>query len=272
MTDLKEHREPTVTLPEIVKSAGYVAGAGVAATVGGVVALGTSGCCGSGSSSSSSSSGGDYEAWANTDGAAGRINMQAVQEAFDQASDPSDFEIRINEIWEGDNTVLIKVHTVGANQFVEGWEDLNDDGNIAEGADDKLFTLTRNTQTNQASLSGHGVNSYYTHHYPPHHNHMGGFFTGYLMASLLMRPYYTSPMRRTYIRNHVSTYRASPRYSSMRTRNAGFYNNQRATNPRFNQVSKSYSPARSSFRGSAKSTGSFRRSGSGRTSVRGGGR
>lgn len=270
MTDLKEHREPTITLPEIVKSAGYVASAGVAATVGGVVALGTSGCCGSGGSSSSS--GNDYEAWANTDGAAGRINMQAVQEAFDQATDPSDFENRINEIWEGDNTILIKVYTVGTNQFVEGWEDLVDDGNIVEGQDDKIFTLNRNTQTGQGTLNGHGVNSYYSHSYPPGYSPMGGFFTGYLMASLLMRPYYTSPMRRTAIRSHVSSYRTSPRYSSMRTRNAGFYNAQRASNPRFNAVSKSYSPARSSFRGSAKSTGNFRRSGTGRTSVRGGGR
>ena len=53
MSDLKEHKEPTISLEEIVRSAGYVAGAGVAATVGGVVGLGCERF--------------DYEAWAESE-------------------------------------------------------------------------------------------------------------------------------------------------------------------------------------------------------------
>ncbi len=270
MTNLREHREPTYTLPEIVKNAGYVAGAGVAATVGGVVVLGTSGCCGD--SRSSRSNDFNYEAWADTDGAAGRINMGAVQQAFEQARDPSDFEIRVNQIWEGNFPILVKVHTQGTTQHVEGWEDLNNDGNIVQGQDDKLFTLTRNTQNNQTTLRGHGVNSYYTHTYPPGYSFGGGFMTGYLMGSLMSRPYMTSPARRNVIMSSVRSYRNSPAYSAQRSRNRSFYNTQRS-NPAYRSASKNYSSTRSSFRSSAKSSGGGFRSGGFRsTGVRGGGR
>lgn len=276
MTNLKEHREPNFSLPEILKTAGHVAGAGMAATVGGVVAVTTSGCCGGGSSSSSSSDSFNYEAWAETDGAAGRINMQAVQQAFEQATDPSDFEIRINRIYEGEHPVLIRVYNQGQQQMVEGWEDLDDSGTIVQTSDDKLFTLTRGQQG--ATLQGHGSNSYYTHTYPPTYNPMGGFWTGFLVANM-MRPgwggYYTPMARRSVIVSNVRAYRSSPAYAATRNANRSFFANQRATNPRFAAASRNYSPARQSFRGSVRSSGgSFRRGGGfGRSSsFRGGGR
>jgi hypothetical protein len=248
------------------------AGAGVAATVGGVVVVGTSGCCGG--SSSSSSNDFDYEAWAETDGAAGRINMEAVQQAFEQATDPSDFEIRVNEIYEGQHPILIRVHNVGQNQEVEGWEDLDDDGNIVDANDDKLFSLSRPLSgQGQTTLRGHGSNSYYTHHYPMGYP-MGGFFTGYLMASMLTRPYYTPMANRTRIVNHVRSYRSSPAWAGRTAANRGYMSRARA-NPGFAAASRSYSPARNSFRGSVRSSGgSFRSSGGfGRSSgFRGGGR
>ena len=48
-----------------------------------------------------------YEQWAETDGAAGRINLEEVQEAFKKSESPSEFERRVNEIYEGDSLVLI---------------------------------------------------------------------------------------------------------------------------------------------------------------------
>ena len=276
MKNLREHSEPTFSLPEILKTAGHVAGAGVAATVGGVVAVTTSGCCGGGSSSNSNSNSFNYEAWAQTDGAAGRINMQAIQQAFEQATDPSDFEIRVNRVYEGEHPILIRVHNQGTNQLVEGWEDLNDDGQVAQGTDDKMFTLTRplNGQ-GQTQLRGHGANSYYSHAYPPGHSFGGGFFTGYLMGSLMSRPYVTPPGRRSAILSNVRAYRSSPGYASTRNRNRAFFANQRATNPRFSSARSNVSPARSSFRSTVRNSGgSFRRSsGFGRSSsFRGGGR
>lgn len=260
MSNLREHRKPVLDVPEIVKSAGYVAGAGVAATVGGVVVLGSAGCrCG-----------GDrfeYEAWAETDGAAGRINMQGVQEALEQASDPSDFEDRINQLYEGEHPVLIRVYNSGQNQFVEGWEDLNDDGNVTEGVDDKIFTVTRGPG-NQTTVQGHGANSYYTHAYPMGYNPMGGFFMGFLMANM-MRPgwggYATSPMRRTAIVNNTRAYRSSSAFATTQARNRGFFASQRATNPGFAAAARNHSPARQSFRGRVQSSGGAFRGSVGRT-------
>jgi len=271
MTDLKDHREPSFDLPEILKSAGYVAGAGVAATVGGVVAVTTSGCCG-GSSSSSSSSGSDfdYNAWAETDGAAGRINMQAVQQAFETAQDPSAFELAVNEIYEGEHPVLIRVQNLGTTQSVEGWEDLNDDGMIVDGQDDKMFTLSRGPQGTQ--LEGHGANSYHVHRYPPTYNPMGGMMMGFMAGSMM--GYVTSPMRRSVIMSHTRTYRSSPAYASRRAANRSYFTTQRSTNPRWGASRGRVSPARSSFRSNVRSSGGGfgRSSGFGRSGVRGGGR
>lgn len=271
MTHLKEHREPAFGLSDILKNAGHVAGAGVAATVGGVVVVATNACC-----SSSDSGDFDYEAWAETDGAAGRINMQAVQQAFEQASDPSDFEDRINYVYEGEHPILVRVQTVGTEQHVEGWEDLDDDGQITDANDDKLFTLTRPVSgQGQTTLQGHGANSYYVHHYPPFYPFGGGFFTGYLMGSMLSGGYSTPLMRRTTIVNNVRSYRGSPAFATTRAANSSFFAAQRAINPAFASASRAYSPARSSFRNSVRSTGgSFRSSGGfGRSAgFRGGGR
>lgn len=275
MSNLKEHREPTLGIEDIVKSAGYVAGAGVAATVGGVVALGTTGCrCGGGSSSSGDDF--NYEAWAQTDGAAGRINMEAVQEAIEQASSPTDFEDRVNNIYEGDGVILVRVYNSGQNQLVEGWEDLDENGQITDAADDKLFTLTRGPG-NTTRLDGHGANSYYSRTYPPGYSPMGGFFTGFLVANM-MRPgwggYYTPMGRRTVIMTNRSAFRRSPAFAQARARNSAFMANQRATNPRFAASGSRVSPARQSFRGRVRSSGgSFGRSGRvGGSGFRGGGR
>lgn len=264
MSNLKEHREPTLGIEDIVKSAGYVAGAGVAATVGGVVALGTTGCrCGGDRF--------DYEAWAETDGAAGRINMEAVQEAFQVATSPTDFEDRVNQIWEGENPILVRVYNSGQNQYVEGWEDLNDDGNIAQATDDKIFTLTRGPG-GTATLEGHGANDYYRHSYPP--GYMGGgFWTGFLVANM-MRPgwggYYTPMGRRSVIVSNTRAYRSSAAFAGTRARNSAFFANQRATNPRFASSASRMSPARQSFRSSVRSSGGSFRSSYGRAGGRGG--
>ena len=53
------------------------------------------------------SSGPSYDDWAATDGAAGRINLDEVQ-TFKGAKSVSDFENRVNQIYEGDGLVLIR--------------------------------------------------------------------------------------------------------------------------------------------------------------------
>ena len=50
------------------------------------------------------SSGPSYEDWAATDGAAGRINLEEVQNAFQESESVTEFEKRVNEIFEGDGS------------------------------------------------------------------------------------------------------------------------------------------------------------------------
>ena len=54
------------------------------------------------------SSGPSYEDWAATDGAAGSINLDDVQAAFKDSKSATDFERRVNEIYEGDGLVIIR--------------------------------------------------------------------------------------------------------------------------------------------------------------------
>ncbi len=52
------------------------------------------------------SQGPTYDQWAATDGAAGRINLDDVQAAFKKSDSATEFERKVNEIYEGDGTVL----------------------------------------------------------------------------------------------------------------------------------------------------------------------
>ena len=70
-----------------------------------------------------------YEEWAATDGAAGLINLDAVQDAFKRSKSASDFERQVNEIYEGDGLILILAKNDENGLIVEGWEDLNNDSN-----------------------------------------------------------------------------------------------------------------------------------------------
>ena len=77
-------------------------------------------------------SGPTYDQWAATDGAAGRINLDEVQKAFEDAQSPTDFEKRVNEIYEGDGIILIRVEQNGNSMNLEGWEDLNNSKQIED--------------------------------------------------------------------------------------------------------------------------------------------
>ena len=100
-----------------------------------------------------------YEQWASTDGAAGRINLDEVQHAFKNAQSASEFERRVNEIYEGDGMVLIRARLDDNALILEGWEDLNNNFEIDDSNDDKLFDIVeRNEQNN---MRGYGGNGYY---------------------------------------------------------------------------------------------------------------
>ena len=104
-----------------------------------------------------------YEEWAATDGAAGRINLDEIQEAFKKSDNPTDFEKRVNEIYEGDGIVLIRVDQDGDRMTLEGWEDLDKSGEIADASDDRLFTIVRDHDEHE--MRGYGANGYYRSHF-----------------------------------------------------------------------------------------------------------
>jgi len=91
------------------------------------------------------STGPSAEEWAATDGAAGRINLNEVQEAFKKSNSATDFEDRVNQIYEGDHIVLIRAKQDGQTLVLEGWEDLNSTKTIEDGCLQSLRTTRTST-------------------------------------------------------------------------------------------------------------------------------
>ena len=151
----------------------------------------------------SSSSGPSYSQWAATDGAAGRINLDDVQVAFQESSSATEFESRVNEIYEGDGIILIRARQDGDRLTLEGWEDLDGNSIIDDAADDQLFAIIK--EDDQHQLQGYHANSYYNSHFGA-----GDFLFTYLIFSSLGRGgyyYQTVPGRATTIRQERATYR-----------------------------------------------------------------
>ena len=89
------------------------------------------------------SAGPTYDEWAATDGAAGRINLDDVQDAFKRATSATDFERLVNEVYEGDGIVMVLAKQEDNGLVVEGWEDLDGNYTIEDDKDDLLFSITQ---------------------------------------------------------------------------------------------------------------------------------
>ena len=202
-----------------------------------------------------------YEDWAATDGAAGRINLDDVQDAFKDSDSATDFERRVNEIYEGDGLILIRASQDGEILTLEGWEDLNGDNTIDETNDDQLFSIVRGTD-NEYDMRGYHGNGYYNSHFGA-----GNFLFTYLLISSLSGPrgyyYSTPPSRGTQIRNQRSTYRNSSAYGGQVQRNASYNTRQSSFAGSQYQSSRSnVSSNRSSYQSTQRTSGSFRTSNS----------
>ena len=205
------------------------------------------------------SSGPSYEEWAATDGAAGRINLDEVQNAFRESDSASDFEDRVNRIYEGDNIILIKVDQDGERTVLEGWEDLNKSKGIEDGSDDLLFSIVREAE--QHEMRGHGANGYYRNSFGA-----GNFLFTYLLLSSLgpRYTYITQPTRYGSISRNRSTYRNSGSYQTQVSKNSRYFRNQRTfAGSRYDQAGRNISSSRQSYLGTQRSTGSFKTSGTG---------
>ena len=201
-----------------------------------------------------------YEDWAATDGAAGRINLDDVQQAFKDSDDATEFERRVNEIYEGDGLVLIRAKQDGEQLTLEGWEDLNSDNTIDEANDDLLFSIVRGTNGDH-EMRGHHANGYYYSHFGA-----GDFLFTYLLISAITPRfggyYYTTPPSQgPQMRNQRTTYRNSSAYGGQVQRNAS-YNTKQASfsGSRYQSSRGNVSSNRSSYQSTQRTSGSFRTS------------
>ena len=226
---------------------------GTALSLGGIVAAAPLiAACGGGEPS--------YQDWAATDGAAGRINLDDVQQAFKNSQSATDFERRVNEIYEGDGLVLIRARQDGQTLTLEGWEDLDSDNTIDDTRDDLLFTIVQNTGGDY-EMRGYHANSYYHSYWGP-----GDFLFTYLLISAITPRfggyYYTTPPTRgTEIRNQRTTYRNSSAYNSQVNRNASYQQRQASfAGSRYQQSRSNVSSNRSSYQSTQRTSGAFKTS------------
>ena len=206
------------------------------------------------------SSGPTFDDWAATDGAAGRINLEEVQEVFKKSNSATDFEDRVNEIYEGDSIVLIRAKQDGQTLVLEGWEDLNKSKEIDDASDDLLFTIVKDDE--QHEMRGHGANGYYRSGFGG-----GNFLFTYMILSSMGRGgygYNTSPGRYNTMNRNRANYRSSTRYRSQVGKNSSYFSRQKNfAGSRYTQAARNTSTARNSYLNSSKSSGSFKNSGTG---------
>jgi hypothetical protein len=216
-----------------------------------------------------------YDDWATTTGAVGAINMDEVLGAFRNARSTADFERQVNQIYEGDGLVLVRVSRDGDRELLEGFEDLNRNNRIDASGDDLVFSIVREGDTNR--LQGHGVNGYYSRPFGG-----GGLLFGYIIGSSLSRQgvIYQTPQRdaRGSLARQRASYRSSPRYSSQLSRNTAYFSRQPGfSGSKYVGRTTNVGSNRTSYMGAQKASGSFRssgtqsRSGFGKVGSRGGG-
>ncbi len=207
------------------------------------------------------SSGPTYDQWAETDGAAGRINLEQVQNEFKLAKSPTDFETRVNKIYEGDGLVLIRAKQEAGGLSLEGWEDLNGNNEIDDATDDQLFGILERDK--QHEMRGYGANSYYRSGFGA-----GDFlFTYMLISAISPRGYYYSTPRGyagTTLRSQRNHYRTTSGYNRQVGRNTSYFNRQKSfAGSRYTDAGRNLSTSRRSYQSTQRSTGAYKRSGSG---------
>ena len=205
-------------------------------------------------------SGPSYDDWAATDGAAGRINLEDVQQAFKDSQSATQFEDRVNQIYEGEGLVLIRAKQDGGALTLEGWEDLGGNSEIDDATDDLLFTIVKDAN-DEYDMRGHHANGYYNSHFGA-----GDFLFTYMLISA-MSPrgyYYNTPVSRgPTIRNQRTTHRQGQGYSRQVQRN-GAYNGKQATfaGSRYQQSKSNVSSNRTTYQQTQRTSGGFKTSSS----------
>ncbi len=214
--------------------------------------------------------------WVESDGGAGRINLDDVREAYQDAYSSKDglqyekFAEAVNKIYEGDNLVVIKVAREGDNALISGWEDLNKNETVDTDSDDQLFSITQKLEESGSyEMRGHGSNGYYSG---------GGFLNGFLPGLLIGQMF--AGGRTTYIGapgyygnlgTSRGSYRNSPDFNNQQQRNAAY---GASAAGRYGSAvnAQPVSPARQSYQQRQINSGGFRSSTSTSRSISSGSR
>ena len=189
--------------------------------------------------------------------ATGKINLDAVKDAFKTSKDISEFENRVNEIYEGDNLVLIRVEDNESQKIISGFEDLNQSNAIEEANDDKLFSIT--LEEKKYEVYGYGYNHYYyygsdydddDYYYYYDDNRLYNNWLRYDKESYRDRLIYETDRERVaQMRRDRDRYRSSSGYAAQRSANKAFYSQQQARNPQaFSSSPENLSRQRSTYR------------------------
>ena len=227
----------------------------VFASVGALVASGTIGCGGKASK---------QQDWMVTDVATGRINLDAVKNALETSKDLSEFENRVNEIYEGDNLVLIRVEGNEDQITISGFEDLNQSNAIEEGKDEKLFSIS--IADKKYEVYGHSTNDYYYYRsdysdYDYDYDYDNDYddddnkkaFMHWLIHSRRSAQeriwHQTNRERAAQMRLDRDRFRSSADYMAQRNANKSFFARQKARNPQaFSSRKQNLSSQRSTYR------------------------
>lgn len=208
------------------------------------------------------SSGPTYDDWAATDGAAGRINLDDVQNSFKKSKSATEFEKRVNQIFEGDGMVLIRSEQTDTALILEGWEDLDGSNTIDDTRDDRLFTITQKDDKSY-DMQGYHANSYYRSSFGA-----GDFLFTYLLLSAVTGPRYFYSTPRGYagttLRGERNSYRKTGTYERQVRTNSAYYSRQKSfAGSRYDSTGRNLSTARQGYQSSSRSSGSFKSSATG---------
>ena len=175
--------------------------------------------------------GGERYSSAQVQGATARINLDAVRKAFEttQGGDMNAwmgaFERRVNEIYEGSETVAIDAARKDGQVVVAGFIERNGTGGFQQG-DDRLFVIeqTGAAANNQVPyrVANHDGQTYYQG--SSGFGGMGTFMMG-MMAGQLMSNwggYHTPRSHYSTLSSHRTSYRNTPSYQSQVRQNTSF--------------------------------------------------
>ena len=205
----------------------------------------------------------NVDKWAESPGTSGFINLDEVQKASLENTKTEDFEKRINEIFEGDNLILLDVQGRERGFLLSAIEDLNKNEKpdlVGTSGDEVVFQLeVLGSGSNNAKLTGKGVNgdfkstftypmpnidrasadNYYrtNGYYPYYYSYYG--YRGYR--------YYTPRRRYRTMMVYRRGYRSSSRYRTQIISNGRYYGNYRTRYPNSSRTFSRPSASRKSY-------------------------